>query len=231
MFQRNEVLRQHQWPALLLVALWTAGGMWWQKATNNCFFSSSSSITENLKKTTLTKQTETPTHTQTPPQKMPNLPSHISLLASNPPPDKRRWKKYQKKIYLIIKMIFLEQSVCLSSGLLLLDNEANVLLYLPKLSITNLEYLKKCLFCRKTFIHHLPILDTWVSEELCKTFSIKENTSGYPVCLVVMFQSQIWHYKQHSTEIWFFLMYMKYSTLFSIQVCHHRFIILVVGLL
>lgn len=86
MSQRNEVLRQHQWPALLPVALWTAGGMSWQKATSKSFFGSSSRISENFKKTTL-KQKKNP--------------------ANMEKTDKEGEKKSQKNTYSVVKVILL----------------------------------------------------------------------------------------------------------------------------
>lgn len=47
-------------------------------------------------------------------------------------------------------------TVCLSSGLLLLDNEVNLLLYLPELHVPHLEYFKEGLFIGRPLSTNYP---------------------------------------------------------------------------
>lgn len=205
MSQRNEVLRQHQWPALLPVALWTAGGMSWQKATSKSFFGSSSRISENFKKTTL-KQKKNPT--------------------KHGKNRQRRWKKISEK-HLLSCQGDPSLRVCLSSGLLILDNEAEIS-YCTSLNYTYppLEYFKEHLFVGRPLSTTYPFSPL---EKLCKTFSIKAE--HFWLFCFSSHDVPKTNSKHHSIEIWSFLMFMKYSTLFSIQVGHHSFIFSVVVLL
>lgn len=56
--------------------------------------------------------------------------------------SQRRWKKISEKNLLDHQSDF-SGTVCLSSGLLLLDNEVNLLLYVPEVYVPHLEYFKE----------------------------------------------------------------------------------------
>lgn len=140
---------KYKWPALLLESLWAASGMRWQKATNRnspLVHSLGSVTTKNHKQTNLEK------------------------------PNTEGEKKSQKKIYLIIKVIFLEQSVS-HQGYYYLKRRKPPAVYVPPWSIcTPLGILQRRSFYKKAFIYYLPILPTWVWEKLCKTFSTKAKS-------------------------------------------------------
>lgn len=84
---------------------------------------------------------------------------------------KKSQKKNQQNIYLIIKVIFLEQSV--STGLLFLDNKVNCLLNLPEVYTPHLEYFKEGLFIGRSLPATYFFSPTWVWQKLCKVFGIK----------------------------------------------------------